>query len=1255
MATSAINHSIGTTGNCVDYNLEALGDERFQKLCQALLTNRFPNVQCLPVGQPDGGRDAFIRQPIGFMVFQVKYSRNPGSKNERIAISDVISSEKPKVDELIKRGATAFYLMTNVSGTSHLDGGSIDKINSELTDAFGIPSFCWWRDDIERRVESTTGLIWRYPEIFKGSDFLEILTSGRAAPLAKTKTNTFRAYLSAQYIKEAEVRFQQVKIQSSLLDLFTDTPIGASREKLPPPDTCLISQPLMAPIVSAMQNQRYRHGDGDGSETLAAAWLLAVAPEKGLQRIVLEGAPGQGKSTVTQYLAQIQRMRSLGKEQDAPKVPEQHLGHAVRLPLRVDLRDYATWLIGNDPFASEKEVPRPPFGLDALESFMYHQIFTISGGREFSVTDLTAMLDDSHCLLILDGFDEVADKATRARLIEQIRSGSERLGSDCGSLQVIVTSRPAAFILSPGFPEREWLHLSLLPMRLSQIGEYTDKWIAVRNLPVSEGREFKELLLDRVARSHIRSLAQNPMQLAILLSLISTKGRSLPDKRTALYDSYMDLFFGREAEKDETVRENRDVLIQIHQYVAWTLQLDAEKPGGSGSISQSELEALVRQFLIDKEHDGDVLKLFTGAVERVGALVSRVQGMLEFEVQPLREYFTGRYLYETTPYSPAGAEKGGTRPQRFDALARRPYWLNVARFYAGCYNSGELSSLVSGLEQLQEGANLTLSSHALQLAVLFLNDWVFAQEPKTVRDVVRFLTSKKNLRLLIASRASWEEDRLALPEKSGRRELAAEARASFLAASEAAYLSRLGMLIRLNLSLGERWKIWQEVRDRGDDALFHASCLGLFVEVNGSQQRTLIETYGDDARQSFIICGRWDALDPSDRAAALNSLANQRPSSSMHRRSGRTIESEVDLYRVYIMLNPYSYSFLSFTRGEQTPFNESLMRHGFYLPHHSKRDVVEENETGLFDVMTAAVRASRASTDQWGTSLEPWSDFVESARRTWGDGTRTYCLAATAAGIISKADRAAGFSDVLDEKLPLVERARYARLKPAVSWWKGALTDATTDGQRLWILILLLGWAPSAVIKGLESMLTIVLTELDDDRWGDLIYAVRAVISSTFAIRQPLSGFDEAALSSVASPRLKALLILRLPRTLSLRALTELLDGYNGQDQQLGAFLASAGMREAQREPKIWKNLITFFESYTSGPLGLDDDHVLGPERFYIRPHDGVPASVALEMAETQDRLPIGILEIVVRNLSRRSGAAVNALGRVALDEKWFG
>ena len=80
-------------------------------------------------------------------------------------------------------------------------------------------------------------------------------------------------------------------------------------------------------------------------------------------------------------------------------------------------------------------------------------------------------------------------------------------------------------------------------------------------------------------------------------------------------------------------------------------------------------------------------------VDRIVFLVSRVQGTYEFEVQPLREYFTARHLYETAPYSPPGNPRHGTKPDRFDAIAQSSYWLNVTRFYAGCFSKGELGNV----------------------------------------------------------------------------------------------------------------------------------------------------------------------------------------------------------------------------------------------------------------------------------------------------------------------------------------------------------------------------------------------------------------------------------------------------------------------------------------------------------------------------------------------------------------------------------
>ena len=101
----------------------------------------------------------------------------------------------------------------------------------------------------------------------------------------------------------------------------------------------------------------------------------------------------------------------------------------------------------------------------------------------------------------------------------------------------------------------------------------------------------------------------------------------------------------------------------------------------SGTITEEDLKTLVREFLENEGSDSTLVdKLFSGMVERVVAIVSRVQGTYEFDVQTLREYFAARHLYETAPYSPPGDQRRGTRSERWRALTRNFYWLNVARF-----------------------------------------------------------------------------------------------------------------------------------------------------------------------------------------------------------------------------------------------------------------------------------------------------------------------------------------------------------------------------------------------------------------------------------------------------------------------------------------------------------------------------------------------------------------------------------------------
>lgn len=66
------------------YLYEQLGDERFQEFCQALLLSTYPNLQCFPVGMPDGGRDGLSPKSHAgdpLVVAQIKFKKTEQADN----------------------------------------------------------------------------------------------------------------------------------------------------------------------------------------------------------------------------------------------------------------------------------------------------------------------------------------------------------------------------------------------------------------------------------------------------------------------------------------------------------------------------------------------------------------------------------------------------------------------------------------------------------------------------------------------------------------------------------------------------------------------------------------------------------------------------------------------------------------------------------------------------------------------------------------------------------------------------------------------------------------------------------------------------------------------------------------------------------------------------------------------------------------------------------------------------------------------
>src|ERR1700676_2735125 len=383
----------------MDYPLENLGPERFQELCQALLVREQPDVQCFPVAQPDGGRDAVSyvsSQHTGkFIMFQVKFTRRPHAETDPHKwLLSIMEEEIPKVQRLIPKGAAKFFLITNIPGTAHLDAGSIDRLNADLSETLDLPFMCWWRDDISRRLDNAWALKWVYPEIMTGTDFLRAIVDSGLSEDRERRASAIRAFLAYQFKLDEEVRFKQVELQNDLLDLFIDVPVGL-RDQYSPHIFAfarIAHNILRSMSPHGQEMDRVAHLEFSGEVTIGAASLLLAGDFQALMpEVVLEGAPGQGKSTIAQYVCQVHRLRLL-KHSALSRVPAEHRAPShVRLPIKVDLRDFATWLAGLDPFSKGRNDEQPSGWLKSLEAFLAALVSIQSGGTSFGPDDLIAL------------------------------------------------------------------------------------------------------------------------------------------------------------------------------------------------------------------------------------------------------------------------------------------------------------------------------------------------------------------------------------------------------------------------------------------------------------------------------------------------------------------------------------------------------------------------------------------------------------------------------------------------------------------------------------------------------------------------------------------------------------------------------------------------------------------------------------------------------------------------------------------------